>query len=373
MSKPKLQISCESKDNKAVIKIEGYISNWDSIAARFKASVENLVANGIKDLEVYINSGGGSVFEANEIANVLDAFTGNKVARLGALVASAATYIASKCDKVIASSNTAYMIHKPMMMVDGNADQIEAQLKNLRNLQANYALVYSKKTGLTIKEIDALWKEDFWMNAQEAIDKKFVDEVDGETTAALSIEDIKAVQSMGYKHIPQLAATLTITNQTTQNNNMKDLFIAAAGLPANSTDAQIIAHYEVVKAKAAKADELQAKLDKVTADANAAKIKAVLDASEFNKQTLPSEREYYTKALTNDFEGTKAHIEAKPKLSKLSAETNESNGGNAGGVDTSKWTYADFMEKDPKALEVMAEQDEARFKTLAKAHYGKDI
>ncbi|MBL7902942.1 MAG: ATP-dependent Clp protease proteolytic subunit [Bacteroidia bacterium] len=366
--KEKFQISCEAQNNKAVIRIEGYISGWDNIAQRFKSSVDDLVSKGIVDLEIYINSQGGSVFEANEIANVLNKFTGNKIATLGALCASAATYIATKCDKIIAATNTQYMIHKPMAVVDGNADQIEARLKLLRNLQADYAAAYSKKTGLSVKEINDLWKEDFWMNAQEAKDKKFIDEVDGETTAALTPDQIQEIKALGYKHIPELTATANLNPQN--NTIMKDLLITLLALSATSSEAQIVAQVDALKAKAAKAEELQKQLDTERAASKKAEIKAVLDAAENSKQITAAQRTYYEKQLAADFDATKAHIESLPKVVALSTVTNTGTG--TTGEDRSKWTYADYQDKDPMALAKMADEDEAKFKALFKAHYGKE-
>ena len=48
-------------------------------------------------MHIYINSPGGECFEANEIVNVIKRFPGKITGEGGALVASAATYIAINC------------------------------------------------------------------------------------------------------------------------------------------------------------------------------------------------------------------------------------------------------------------------------------
>ena len=236
MSKTLFKISCEVSNDKAIIRIDGYISSWSNHAAGFKSQLDNIIALGITTAEVYINSGGGSCFEANEIANELGRFPGTKNALIGALCASAATYIACKCDHVEGAKNMSYMIHKPMMSADGNVDEIESQLKCLKNLQAEYAQTYSQKTGLSIDKIEAMWTQDYWMDAQEAKELGFIDEIDGE--ADITPEDVLAIQTNGYKNVP----TITSTTQP-KPNNMRELIIAAMGIDPKSTDSQILAQY----------------------------------------------------------------------------------------------------------------------------------
>ncbi len=65
-----------------------------------------------KDLEIYINSPGGSVWEAQAIVSMLQRHTGTKTAYIDGLAASAASFIAMSCDKVIMPENAYLMIHK---------------------------------------------------------------------------------------------------------------------------------------------------------------------------------------------------------------------------------------------------------------------
>lgn len=362
--KKELKISAEAKNNKAVIRIDGYINSWNNHAAGFKAKLDQLVADGITEAEIYINSGGGSCFEANEISNEIMKFTGTKTARIGALCASAATYIACKCDKAIAARNVSYMIHKPMVYIEGNEDEIESALKGLKNLQAEYAKTYSEKTGLTVDEIAALWPKDYWMNADEAKKLGFIDEVEGE--GQITPEDVATLHACNYKNPPNITATTTQENLP-QNNIMKDKLIAILAVAATFTDAQIVAHIEELKIKAAKADDLAQKLATVTADANKAKIDSVITAALAKKQITAAQEAFYRKGLTNEFEETKAFIESLPVAVQLTRETGSGSGTST--EDRSKWTYADYQEKDPKALPVLAETKPEEFEKLFNAHY----
>lgn len=367
MSKKQLHITAEAKGNIAEIRIEGEISSWQNTASDFKSQIDSLVANGITNAIIYINSGGGSCFEANEISNVLDRFTGIKTAKLGALCASASTYIASKCDKVSSVRNISYMIHKPSIYVGGNSTELESSLKLLKNLESDYLNTYSKKTGLSIKEIEALWVSDYWMNAEEAKAKGFIDEIDGE--AIITAQDVEVVKM--YKNAPKITASVTNQEPQTINDKMKNLLITALALVATTSDAEVLAKVEELKAKASKADDLQAKLDTLLLTSKTEKATAAYEKARVGKKVIDSSKDFWMKQLMENFDEANATLESMPAMVKLSEQTSTSNEGRT--IDRSNWTYADYQEKDSKALAELATNDEAKFKELAKAHYGADF
>ena len=88
------QISAEKKGEAALVRITGYIG-FDTDSETFRAQVDALVKDGMRDVHLYINSPGGSCFDASEIVNMLNSFKGVVTGEGGAIVASAATYIAA--------------------------------------------------------------------------------------------------------------------------------------------------------------------------------------------------------------------------------------------------------------------------------------
>lgn len=368
MSKELLKISVKAEGNNAVIRISGRISDWNNSASDFKNQLDALIKQGIVDADIYLNTPGGDCFQAAEIVNEILRFTGKTHAHLGAVCASAGTYIASKCSFVTSAKNTNYMFHKPMMGTEGNADQIKADLKLLENLQADYAKAYSAKTGLSIAKIESMWVQDYWMNADEAKKLGFVDAVEGE--ADITEQDVLAVKA--YKNAPSITATAVQSNETNPlDKQMKQILITALALVATASDAEVLAHVEGLKTKAAKADDLQAKLtaleNKTKEDSVEAELKVHTDA----KRITAAQHPFWKKQLLANFDETKATLDSMPALVKLSAEIQT--GSASDNIDRSKWTYSDYQEKDPKALEALATNDEPKFKELFKAHYGQSI
>jgi len=170
-----LRLEAKAKGGVALITIEGVIDAWDNAAKDFRTKVDALLAEGIKDVKLYINSPGGSVFEANEIGNVIDRFPGRVTGEGGAIVASAATYLALKCEAFELAENGQFMYHKPSAGTWGNENELAAVLKLLRNLTKQYRNMYAQRTGTTEDEIESNWAQgDVWLTAQEALDQGFI-------------------------------------------------------------------------------------------------------------------------------------------------------------------------------------------------------
>src|SRR6185312_4225742 len=375
MSKKTLKISAVANENNtvAIITIDGYIGDmcedYANTSANFKAQVNNLISSGIKNAKLYVNSGGGDCFEAAEISNVILNFEGTIDAELGALCASAATYIVSKCNSVIAAANTNYMIHKPMGVFMGNTDEIKADLKALENLQAEYLDAYVKKTGLAADKIEAMWAQDYWMNAKEAKELGFINDYDTEE-AEVKDDDVDALTA--YKNAPKITATVNKNpinkNQPQANMEYKKLMIQAMAMDSASTDDQVLAQFQAMVAKATKYDAVKTELDAVKETAFEAKINVELDAAINNKQIVAAQREFYKKNYKADFEGTKAELAKLPKINALSLQLDANKKATEG--DRSTWKFSDWAEKDPKGLHAMASTDKDAYNALASAHYG---
>ncbi|WP_161945125.1 Clp protease ClpP, partial [Streptococcus suis] len=86
-----------------------------------------------EDIEIHINSGGGSVFAGSEIFTALKSYSGKKVVKIVGLAASAASVIAMAGDVIEMSPTAQMMIHNVSSFASGDhtalrkeADVIEA-------------------------------------------------------------------------------------------------------------------------------------------------------------------------------------------------------------------------------------------------------
>ena len=106
-------------DGNAELLLYGNIASeqsWWSDDVTPKQFAEELAELGtVSNITVRINSGGGDVFAAQAIGNLLEQHTANVTARIDGLCASAATIVACHCNRVIAANDSTYMVHPVQM------------------------------------------------------------------------------------------------------------------------------------------------------------------------------------------------------------------------------------------------------------------
>lgn len=168
---------------KAELLLYGGISerSWWEDAATPKRFADDLAALGdVKEITVYINSGGGDVFAANTIGNMLERNAATVTVHIDGLCASAATIVACHADKVVAAADSSYMIHPVSMGICDylTAEDMKNCLKALETIRSNIIALYAKKSGKTEDECAKWMDETNWWTSAEAKEKGFVDEVD---------------------------------------------------------------------------------------------------------------------------------------------------------------------------------------------------
>ena len=133
-------------------------------------------ANG-SDVELEINSPGGYVDAGSEIYTALKEYSGKVTAKITGQACSAASWIALAADRVEMSPTAQMMIHRASTMSIGNSDDLASDLNALNSLDKSFVDLYSQRTGLDAQEVYRLMCNTTWMNAKEAVDKGFADEI----------------------------------------------------------------------------------------------------------------------------------------------------------------------------------------------------
>ena len=153
-----------------------------------------------KDLNIFINSGGGSVFAGIAIYNMLKRHNGKKTVHVDGLAASIASVIALAGDEIIMPNNSYLMIHKPSNIVWGNATDMRKMADDLDTIQIGIENVYKSKLkeGIDIEIIRGLMDKETWLPASEA--EKYFNITLVEENKAVAKLDMKSLKD--YKHIP---------------------------------------------------------------------------------------------------------------------------------------------------------------------------
>lgn len=170
----------------AKIRIKGpIISNDDKwiydlfdIEATSPGSVEKEIekANG-QDLEVEINSGGGSVFAGSEIYTMLRSYKGGVTTRIVGLAASSASVVAMAGKKVTMSPTAQMMVHNVSASASGDYREMDHTSDILKNANTTIANAYRLKSGMSEEELLSMMDAETWLTAEKALEHKLIDEV----------------------------------------------------------------------------------------------------------------------------------------------------------------------------------------------------
>lgn len=155
-------------------------SSWWGDEVTPKQFADDLNALGaVSRITVRINSGGGDVFAAQAIGNLLEQHAAEVVAHIDGLCASAATIVASHCAKVVAANDSTYMVHPVKMGAYGyyNAEELQKYIEALAAIKESVVNLYVKKTGRTKDEVTAWMDATSWWTSEEAKANGFVDEL----------------------------------------------------------------------------------------------------------------------------------------------------------------------------------------------------
>lgn len=129
------------------------------------------------DITIWINSPGGDVFAASQIYNMLMDYKGNVTVKIDGLAASAASVIAMAGTNVFISPTGLMMIHNPMTMAFGDAEEMGKAIAMLSEVKESIINAYELKTGLSRAKLSHLMDEESWFNAKKALELGFADEI----------------------------------------------------------------------------------------------------------------------------------------------------------------------------------------------------
>ncbi len=172
-------IKMKAENRRGEVRIDGTVgdsSSEDSIAA--KGVRDQLDALGeIEEIDLRINSQGGSVFQAFAIYNALKEHPAKVTVHIEGVAASAASLIAMAGDEIRIAENAMLMIHNPVGVAYGEAKDIHKAAEMLDLIRASVVRVYTARTGRLAEDVGLMMDEETWMTSTEAVENGFADVV----------------------------------------------------------------------------------------------------------------------------------------------------------------------------------------------------
>ena len=132
-----------------------------------------------KDISIYINSPGGSVYAGLGIYDTMQFISSDVVTICTGMAASMAAVllVAGAEGKRSALPHSRVMIHQPMGGAQGQASDIEITAREIQKLKKELYTIIADHSHTDFDKVWADSDRDYWMTAQEAKEYGMIDEV----------------------------------------------------------------------------------------------------------------------------------------------------------------------------------------------------
>ncbi len=132
-----------------------------------------------KDIQIYINSPGGSVYAGLGIYDTMQFIKPDVATICTGIAASMAAVLlcAGAKGKRSGLTHSRVMIHQPLGGAQGQASDIEITAREILKLKDELYQIISKHSGQSFKKVTEDSDRDYWMKAEEAKKYGMIDEI----------------------------------------------------------------------------------------------------------------------------------------------------------------------------------------------------
>ena len=132
-----------------------------------------------KDIQLYINSPGGSVTAGMAIYDTMQYIKCDVSTICIGMAASMGAFLLSSGakGKRFALPNAEIMIHQPSAGTKGKVTDMEIDVEHFLRIKRNLNEILAGNTGKTAEQVKEVSERDNWMTAQEALDFGLIDKI----------------------------------------------------------------------------------------------------------------------------------------------------------------------------------------------------
>lgn len=186
--------------------IGGWIEEWwgeSQGVITAKAFIDELkkLPDAVQTIRLHVNSPGGDVFAAVQMANALRDQRATKDRRIEAIVeglaASAASIVIMAGDTIAMGDNALLFVHNPLTGVYGYASDLRKTADELDTIRAAIIATYRWHSELSDEELGELMDAETWLDADDAI------------TYGLATEKVEGLRAAAFLS-PKAVATLKV-------------------------------------------------------------------------------------------------------------------------------------------------------------------
>ena len=177
----------------------------DVTPTQFRAFIAKLEEG--EELQIVINSPGGSVYGGIAIANMIRQLStkGHKTtAYVEGLAASIASVIMCACDKVVMGESSLVMIHNCWSVVQGDSNTLRKEADTMDVMNDAIISFYKSKFNMTAEALKTLMDEETWFSGREAADFNFNCEVIPDANGFSIAAKLKDIDLSKFKNISKV-------------------------------------------------------------------------------------------------------------------------------------------------------------------------
>ncbi len=127
----------------------------------------------VDEIDVRINSRGGSVYQAMGIYAALNDHPARKIAHIDSIAFSSGSLVPMACDEIHIAESGMMMVHMPSSEFRGTARKVRQDTELLDQLGEQMVGAYASRTGLPREEVVSMMDAQTFFRASEAVSKGF--------------------------------------------------------------------------------------------------------------------------------------------------------------------------------------------------------
>jgi ATP-dependent protease ClpP protease subunit len=210
---------------------------WGVDPAEFVQAIDAL---DVDQINLYVNSPGGSIMGAQAMTNALARSSANVTAYVDGIAASAASFLITGANEVVMGAGSQLMIHDGIGLTWGNAADHQATIDILDRMSNGIAARYAAKAGGTADEWRQVMKAEAWYDADEAIaaglaDRKADADPDEDPDDIENRFDLSMYAYAGRSHAPKPPMPGHATATVAANSGRQGFLSTLLNLPKRGT------------------------------------------------------------------------------------------------------------------------------------------
>ena len=169
-----------------IVDAAGWFVDENEVTTPGKIRAALADAGNVDQINVHINSPGGSVFAGQAIHNMLQQHPANVTVYVDGLAASIASIIAMCGNKIVMPPGAMMMIHNPLVSIWGTyeAADMREMAGFLDKVKESLVATYCGRCSKTKDEVTDIMDATTWLTAEDAVNHGFADEVMGTALAS---------------------------------------------------------------------------------------------------------------------------------------------------------------------------------------------